>query len=302
VRILRRVLGALGLFVLAFIGFSWWRMGILEVTAVRPDVWMLAGIGSNVTVIATGDGAVVVDSMMVVRQGRLIDEKVRELTGKPVTALVNTHYHLDHTHGNPAFPIGTKVVSTRRTLELLRTRDADWWADSPARDLLPNETFDAEWTHSYGGKILRALHPGRGHTDGDLVLLLVEDRVLVSGDLFFNGFYPNIDLEAGGTVAGWPETLDRVLALDFDTVVPGHGPLATRADLVRFRAFMRSLWEQTAAVVERGGTLADARRTVDVSAYGLRRLPFAPVLSRSFVIGRAYEEAARGRDTQRQAE
>jgi glyoxylase-like metal-dependent hydrolase (beta-lactamase superfamily II) len=291
VRIVRRALGALGLFAVAFVAFAWWRMGVLDVTPVRPGVWMLAGVGSNVTVVATADGAIVVDSMTVVRQGRLIDAKVRELTGKPVAALLNTHYHLDHTHGNPAFPVGTKVVSTARTLEHLRTRDADWWADSPARDLLPNETFEGEWTRTYGGKTLRAMHPGHGHTDGDLVLLLVEDRVLVSGDLFFNGFYPNIDLEAGGTVAGWPATLDRVLALDFDTVVPGHGPLATRADLERFRAFMRTLWEQTAAVAARGGTLADARREVDVSAFGLRRVPFFPVLSRSFVIGRAYQEA-----------
>jgi glyoxylase-like metal-dependent hydrolase (beta-lactamase superfamily II) len=252
-----------------------------------------------VTVVGTDAGTVVVDSMTVVRQGRLIDAKARALTGKPVTALLNTHYHLDHTHGNPAFPIGTKVVSTTRTLEHLRARDADWWADSPARDLLPNETFDGEWTRTYGGKTLRALHPGHGHTDGDLVLLLVEDRVLVSGDLFSNGFYPNIDLEAGGTVAGWPATLDRVLALDFDTVVPGHGPLATRADLERFRAFMSTLWEQTAAIVARDGTLADARRDVNVSAFGLRRIPFFPVLSRSFVIGRAFEEASRNEDWHR---
>ena len=117
--------------------------------------------------------------------------------------------------------------------------------------------------------------------------------MLVAGDLFFNGYYPNIDLEAGGTVAGWPDTLDAVLALDFDTVVPGHGPVATRADLERFRDFMRALGRQTAAIVARGGTLADARRDVNVEQFGLRRIPFFPILSRSFVIKRAYEEAVR---------
>ena len=142
-RVVRRALGALGLLAVASLAFVWWRIGILDVTPVRPGVWMLAGVGSNVTVVATADGAIVVDSMTVVRQGRLIHAKVREPTGKPVAALLNTHYHLDHTHGNPAFPVGTKVVSTARTLEHLRTRDADWWADSPARDLLPNATFEA---------------------------------------------------------------------------------------------------------------------------------------------------------------
>jgi glyoxylase-like metal-dependent hydrolase (beta-lactamase superfamily II) len=292
-RIVGRVLAILVLIVAALAAVAWWRTGVLDVTFVRPGVWMLSGIGSNVTVVATNEGTLVVDSMTFVRQGERIQEHARALTGSPVIALVNTHYHLDHTHGNPGFPVGTKVVSTARTLEHLRTRDGAWWADSPARDLLPNYTFTDHWSAAYGGKTIRALHPGRGHTDGDLVLLLVEDRVLVAGDLLFNGYYPDIDLEAGGTAREWPATLDAVLALDFDVVVPGHGPVATRADLQRFRDFMASLWEQTQAVVTRGGSLRDARRDVDLSPFGLRRIPFFPVLSRSFVIGRAYEEAAR---------
>jgi glyoxylase-like metal-dependent hydrolase (beta-lactamase superfamily II) len=290
-RILGRGLAVFVLVAAAAAAIVWWRTGVLDVTFVRPGVWMLSGIGSNVTVVATHEGALVVDSMTLVRQGERIHERVRELTGSAVIVLVNTHYHLDHTHGNPGFPVGTKVVSTARTLEHLHTRDAAWWADSPARDLLPNYTFTDHWSAAYGGKTIRALHPGRGHTDGDLVLLLVQDRVLVAGDLFFNGYYPNIDLEAGGTVREWPATLDAVLALDFDVVVPGHGPVASRADLLRFRDFMASLWEQTQTVAARGGSLRDARRDVDLSPFGLRRIPFFPVLSRSFVIGRAYEEA-----------
>jgi len=294
-RIVRRLAGALVLVLVLGAGVVWWRTGVFETTPIRPDLWMLSGIGSNVTVIGTTEGAIVVDSMTLVRQGQRIHERARALTGKPVIALVNTHYHFDHTHGNPGFPVGTKVVSTDRTLEHLRTLDAGWWAGSPAKDLLPNYTFTDTWSATYGNKTIRAIHPGHGHTDGDLVLLLVEDRVLVAGDLFFNGYYPNIDLEAGGTVREWPATLDAVLALDFDTVVPGHGPLATRADLVRFRDFMTSLWTQTSAIVARGGSLADARREVDLSSFGLRRIPWFPVLSRSFVIGRAYEEASRPR-------
>jgi glyoxylase-like metal-dependent hydrolase (beta-lactamase superfamily II) len=301
-RIVRRLAGVLLLVLVLGGAFAWWRTGVFEVTPVRADLWMLSGIGSNVTVIGTIEGTIVVDSMTLVRQGRRIHERARALGGKPVIALVNTHYHLDHTHGNPGFPVGTKVVSTDRTLEHLRTLDGSWWAEPPAKDLLPNYTFADTWSATYGNKTIRAIHPGHGHTDGDLVLLLVEDRVLVAGDLVWNGYYPNIDLEAGGTVASWPATLDAVLALDFDTVVPGHGPLATRADLVRFRDFMTSLWEQTAAVVARGGSLADARREVELSSFGMRRLPWFPVLSRSFVIGRTYEEAARGRDTRTVAE
>jgi glyoxylase-like metal-dependent hydrolase (beta-lactamase superfamily II) len=292
-RLLKYVLLTLIVVLVAGAGLFWWRTGVLDLTVVKPNVWMLAGLGSNVTIVATNEGTIVVDSMTLVRQGERIVERAQALTHTPVAALINTHYHLDHTHGNPAFPIGTKVVSTDMTLEHLRTLDARWWKDSPAKDLLPNYTFTDTWSAKYGDTNIRAIHPGRGHTDGDLVLLLVEDKVLVAGDLFFNGYYPNIDLEAGGSVVEWPQTLDAVLALDFDTVVPGHGPIATRADLERFRDFMRSLGQQTAAIVARGGTLADARRDVNLEAFGLRRIPWFPVLSRSFVIGRAYEEAVR---------
>jgi glyoxylase-like metal-dependent hydrolase (beta-lactamase superfamily II) len=293
VRILVRLLAFVIVVLVGFAGFAWWRTGVLEVTPIRPDLWMLSGIGSNVTVIGTIEGTLVVDSMALVRQGERILERATALGGKPVVALINTHYHLDHTHGNPAFPVGTKVVSTARTLDHLRTIDGAWWADSPAKDLLPNYTFTDTWSATYGQRTIRAIHPGPGHTDGDLVLLLVEDRVLVAGDLFVNGMYPNIDLEGGASVRDWPATLDRVLALDFDMVVPGHGPLATRADLLRFREFLVSLWAQTSAVVARGGTVAEARSEVDLEPFGLRPLPWFPVLNRSFVIGRTFEEASR---------
>ena len=87
---------------------------------------------------------------------------------------------------------------------------------------LPDQTFDEELR--IGGKTIRAIHLGRGHTDGDLVVLFVEDRVLHAGDLFFKARYPNIDLEAGGSIRAWTATLDRVLELDFDRVIRATDP------------------------------------------------------------------------------
>jgi glyoxylase-like metal-dependent hydrolase (beta-lactamase superfamily II) len=138
---------------------------------------------------------------------------------------------------------------------------------------------------------VRALHLGHGHTDGDLIVLFVEDRVLHAGDLFFNGHYPNIDLEAGGTLAEWPATIARALELPFDTVIPGHGPVTDREGFRRFQEFIASLWSQTKTIADRGGSLDEALEKVDIARFGLRRLWFAPQLSRSFVIRRAWEEA-----------
>jgi glyoxylase-like metal-dependent hydrolase (beta-lactamase superfamily II) len=256
---------------------------------------MLTGVGGNVGVLVTDEGVVVVDTMTFVRQGNAILERIRALTDKPVMAVINTHYHQDHTHGNPAFPHGTKVVATNNTLKHLKERDADFWRDPPAANMLPDTTFDASQDISLGGRTVRAFHPGRGHTDGDLVVLFVEQRVLHAGDLVWHGHYPNIDLEAGGSVREWAATLDRAFALEFDRVIPGHGPLFDRAGARGFQDFMVALWDQTKAVKERGGTLDDALGSVDLERFELRPLWFVPSLNRRFVIRRAWEELAGAR-------
>jgi glyoxylase-like metal-dependent hydrolase (beta-lactamase superfamily II) len=284
-------LGAVVVVVLIVVGVLYWSAGRIGVQQVTGDLYLMTGLGGNVGVLLTNDGAVVVDTMTFVRQGDAIRARIRELTDKPVVVVINTHYHMDHTHGNPAFPLGTKVVATENTLKHLRERDADYWRDTPARDLLPNDTFASARELTVGGKMLRLFHPGRGHTDGDLVVEFVAERTIHTGDLFFNGRYPNIDLEAGGSVREWDATLATVLARDFDRVIPGHGDLSDRAGLQGFQEFVRVLWAQTKAVADRGGTLEAAQREVDLARFNLQRIWFAPKLNQDFVIRRAYEEA-----------
>ena len=288
---MRRFLAVLLGLVVVAVGAAWWTIGDLGHTQLTDDVHMYSGLGGNVGVLVSRDGVVVVDTMTFVRQGDAIRAKVAELTPQPIVAILNTHYHLEHTHGNPAFPIGTKVVSTAKTLAHLQTLDADYWKKRPAKDLLPNDTFDGPTKEiKLGGKTVRAYYFGRGHTDGDMVVLFVEDRVLHTGDLLSNGYYPNIDLEAGGSVKHWPATLEKVLALPFDTVIPGHGEAASRRTLERYRDFMTSLWTQTAAVRDRGGSLENAIQLVNLDEFGLSTLWFAPMLTRGFVINRTWEE------------
>jgi len=290
-RLLRRLL--LAVVVLTTIGAAilWWRAGVLHAEQVRPGVWALSGIGGNVGVLVTDAGTVVVDSMTFVRQGRRIEERIGALTDQPIAALINTHYHLDHTHGNPAFPTGTRVVSTKRTLEHLQELDASYWAEPPARDLMPHETFTKDWTLEVGGQTVRAIYPGRGHTDGDLVVLFEEARVLHAGDLVWNGFWPKVDPEAGGTLFAWPATLDVILQLDFDIVIPSHGPVATRVEVEEFQTFLVSLWRQTFRSVASGVSRTETIGAVDLEEFGMRRLWYAPQLSRSLLIGNAYDEA-----------
>ena len=291
-----RFLGWLLAIVAVLGGAGWLVVGNLDHTQMTNDVHMYAGVGGNVGVLVTPEGVVVVDTMTFVRQGGAIRAEVARLTDKPIVAVLNTHYHMDHTHGNPAFPSDIKVIATKNTLEHLRTLDAAYWKDYPAADLLPNDTFDSGMKElRVGGKTVRSYALGRGHTDGDMVVLFVEDRVLHTGDLVSNGYYPNIDLEAGGSVKLWSGTLDKVLALPFDTVIPGHGTATSRRTVERYRDFMASLWSQTLTIRQRGGSLDDAIKLLNLDEFGLGPIWLMPTLNRGFVIRRAWEEATAGK-------
>jgi glyoxylase-like metal-dependent hydrolase (beta-lactamase superfamily II) len=292
-----RLLGLLlGLVVFAAGGIAvyvWTGLHDLEIEELTPDVHVIFGWGGNVAVLRTGAGAVVVDTMTFRMQGAEIRELAERVGGGPVTAIVNTHYHRDHTHGNPGFAPGTRVVATERTLEHLRARDADYWQGEAALTL-PSDTFSETHELRVGDKTIRSFHLGRGHTDGDLVSLFVEDRVLVAGDLLYRFRYPNIDLEAGGSIPEWIATLDRVAALDFDRVVPGHGPITDHEGIRAFQDFLRELWEVGSEAAAAGlsveDTLAQARLTTDAGFHTIG-VPFVFRLDRDFVVRRAWQEA-----------
>jgi len=272
--------------------YSYQKVVSIEVERVSDDVYVIYGLGGNTGVLRTDPGAVIVDTMTFRTQGVRIREQAERLAG-PTQAIINTHYHADHTHGNPAFAPGVRVLSTERTRAYLTALDADYW-EGDAAETLPNETIARSQELRIGGKTLRLLHPGRGHTDGDLVAYFVEDRVVHMGDLYFNHYYPNIDLEAGGSIPEWIDSIDRVLELDFDVVIPGHGRVSDREGLRGFQRFL----QQLAAVGEEAArtgrtlddTLAHARFDAD-AGYAPLAVPFVFRFDRDFVIRRTWEEA-----------
>lgn len=291
-RLWQTVVPVLGLAIAGLAIFVFYQIHSLKVESITDDLHVVYGLGGNAGVLATDEGTVIIDTMTLHYQGERIREVAEELTGSPVTVIINTHYHLDHTHGNPAFSAGTRVVSTARTLHHLEQTDSEYFSGKAAR-LKPNETFSDAMDLDMGNKTLRLVHPGRGHTDGDLVVLMIEDRTLHTGDLFFHRHYPNIDLEAGGTVQEWSETIEETMQLDFDAVIPGHGPVTDRAGFRQFQAFIRQLaqigtWAKSEGI-SLEETMATDRLTHDAGYTPLKMI--VPIgLNREFVLKRAWEE------------
>ncbi len=265
---------------------------------IARDVYVIFGPGwrgGNVGVLRTDAGTVVVDTLSFPFLGRGIARLARELTGQPVVMIINTHHHVDHTHGNPAFGREVPVIATGQARRHLLSFDAEFWAFHHHAGF-PSETFESERRISLGGKTLRLVHPGRGHTDGDLVVLFEDQGVVHMGDLLFHRLYPNIDPKAGGSVRHWIETLDRVLALDFVHAVPGHGEITDRAGVAAFRAFLADVWA-LATEAARAGLNLDQTRARAATAlaayedYGESYIPFVLDLDRDFIVQRAWEEA-----------
>jgi glyoxylase-like metal-dependent hydrolase (beta-lactamase superfamily II) len=271
------------------------QITLLDHETVTDSVHVVYGVGGNVAVLRTQRGAVIVDTMTFPIQGRRIRDLAERLGGGPTQAVVNTHYHEDHTHGNPAWPVGTRIVATERTRDYLERFDPDFWEGSAAGSA-PNDLFKDSHELRIGDKTIRSYYLGRGHTGGDLVVLFVEDRVLHTGDLFFNRLYPNIDLEAGGSVQQWAATLDRVLALDFDRVIPGHGPVTDRAGLLEFKRFIAELAEFASESVATGKSLEETlAAAADLEHDGhFEEFLFLYFFrfDRDFAIRRAWEEAS----------
>ena len=228
-------------------------------------------------------------------QGRIIQQKAEQLTGQAASVLINTHYHLDHTQGNPGFSNNLRIISTDKTLAHLTNIDGDDWQGDKA-EYLPNETFDKQLTLRLGDKTLDLIHPGRGHTDGDLVVYIRQLKTAVMGDLFFNRHYPNIDLEAGGSVQRWPLAIDKVLGLGVTTVIPGHGATSNELGLKQFRRFMAQLGTIARQASAQDWSLERMLATDQLDTdTGFKELAFAGIplgLDREFVLKRAWEESS----------
>jgi cyclase len=294
-----RVLGIAVAFAILVAGIaSIWiydRVTSFDVERVTDDVHVIRnGLAGNVGVLRTGLGAVVVDTMTFRLQGQRIRELATKLGGGPIQAVVNTHYHRDHTHGNLAFPPGGTFVATSRTRDYLLHFDAEYWEDAAAATL-PNRTFDDSHEMRIGGKTIRSYHPGPGHTGGDLVVLFVEDRVLHAGDLLFYRQYPFIDVPGGGSTREWDAALSAVLRLEFDRVIPGHGEVTDREGLIAFQRFLRELWREVEAAVKAGKSLEETLATVELredADYEVRSIPLVMRRDRDFAIRLAYAEAS----------
>ena len=236
----------------------------IQTLKLSDTIFVLMGAGGNIAVLTGEDGTLQIDPGLRPRAAD-IAQAVAAISPKPITTLINTHWHADHTGGNEAVgTAGARIVAQDNTRRRLATpQRVDFMKmDVPAlaRIGLPTLTFIDSAAEYANGEELVLTHVAPAHTDTDIFIQFRQANVIHAGDLLFNGFYPFIDYSSGGWIGGMVAAADRLLAAGNDKTryIPGHGPMATRADVQSFRAMLATVQNRIAPMVKAARTEAQA--------------------------------------------
>lgn len=236
----------------------------IKVQKVSGTVYMLEGMGGNIGASVGDDGIVIVDDEFLPLADK-IEAALKGIIDKPVKFVINTHWHGDHTGGNPHFGEKAPIIAQENVRKRLSTGGKTMFGETPPapKAALPVITFEDKVSVHLNGEDIRAIHVPQGHTDGDSVIFFTQSNVVHMGDDFFNGgIFPFIDIASGGSVQGMIAGGEKVLAETPDDVkiIPGHGPLGTKDDLRKFVTMLKETSAAVQAGIKKGKTLDQLKR------------------------------------------
>jgi len=210
---------------------------VVEVEKLRDNLFMLTGGGGNTAVFIGTSGVVVVDTKNP-GWGQPILDKIKMVTNKPVTTIINTHAHGDHTGSNEFFPTSVEIVAQQNTRLNMDRQEA---FKGLKVNYLPKLMFKEKMTIGSGRDRVELYYYGAGHTGGDAWVVFPALRIMHAGDMLGSKQPPPIDLDNGGSGLAYPDTLTKAAAglKNIDTIIPGHGPLMTMKDLEEYARFCR---------------------------------------------------------------
>jgi glyoxylase-like metal-dependent hydrolase (beta-lactamase superfamily II) len=235
----------------------------ITVQKLRRNITVLLGAGGNIAVLTGPDGKLLIDAEIVTAESN-VAKAVAGINGDPIKQLINTHWHFDHTGGNDwVHRAGAKILAQENTRKhlLVDTRVEGWKHTFPAAPAgaIPSTVFAEEHTVHANNTTLELKHYLPAHTDSDISVHFVEADVLHTGDTFWNRNYPFIDYSTGGSIDGTIRAAEANVAKVTDKmiVIPGHGAVGGKADLILFRDTMVEIREKVAALKKQGRTLAE---------------------------------------------
>jgi glyoxylase-like metal-dependent hydrolase (beta-lactamase superfamily II) len=240
----------------------------------KDDLYVIEGTSNgandvgNVTIYVTSEGVILVDDRFDQDYADVV-AAVKKITALPVRYVINTHHHGDHTGSNARFLPAVEIIAHANA----RKHMIDGKMPGP-----PHIVFTSESDVFLGGKEVRVIYNGRGHTDGDVAVYFPAARAVALGDLLAGTrgvTNPVMDYASGGSIRAWPATLDGVLKLDVDIVIPGHGAVTTKDGLIAHR-------NKVAAILSRAEHLVRENRSKDeISKLLVTEFDYKPINLRS---------------------
>jgi cyclase len=247
----------------------------IKTETLAPGVAVLFGAGGNIGVSYGPDGTVLIDDQFAPMTPK-IEAAVQSLGATPVKFLINTHWHFDHTGGNENFGKAGALIMAHDNVRIRMIAGATVAGNviPPApKPALPVVTYHDGLKLHLNGDEVRTIHMHDGHTDGDSVVYWTKANVVHMGDLFMNKVsLPFVDIASGGDVRGFVDAADKVLAMTNDQtrIIPGHGPIATRADLIAWRTMIADVIGKVQAGIKAKKTLAQIQAAKPAGPYEVK--------------------------------
>ncbi|AWM06130.1 MBL fold metallo-hydrolase [Bradyrhizobium symbiodeficiens] len=239
----------------------------------RGNINVLMGSGGNIVVLSGSDGKFLVDAGIKPSKDKL-QAALDKINPSPLKYVVNTHWHWDHTDGNEwMHAAGATIIAQRNTLRHLSetTHVDDWnWTFAPVpAGARPTIVVDNERDFSFAGESIKVEHLGPGHTDGDLLVYFQRADIVALGDTFWNGNYPFIDNEDGGSVSSAISWASKAIerTTDKTILIPGHGEIGNRAQLIEFRDMLIAVRDQIATLKSQGKSLEEVMAARPTAAF-----------------------------------
>jgi glyoxylase-like metal-dependent hydrolase (beta-lactamase superfamily II) len=238
-------------------GFTFPPMGTIE--KVSGNVYLLTGEGGNTAIYVAANGVVLVDTK-VENNGQAILDQVRKVTDKPITHIVNTHTHFDHTGSNQFFPATVEIVVQQNTAANMRKMPV--FQDAANKNGLPDATFKDKKTLLGGKDAIDLYYFGPAHTNGDAFVVFRDAKVMHAGDAFARKGEGGVDPNNGGSGVAYADTITRAAQTiaNVTTVIPGHSTLMTWQDFVDFGEFNRLYLAHARASMKAGRTAEEAMK------------------------------------------
>jgi glyoxylase-like metal-dependent hydrolase (beta-lactamase superfamily II) len=236
---------------------------VLTVQKLSETVSVLFGQGGNIGVSAGPDGVFIIDDQYE-GFGEMIKAAVAGISERPINYVLNTHWHFDHAGSNEYFGRNGSVIighdNVRKMMvsgAFIRVVDVDI-PPAPA-EALPAITFDDSLSLHLNGEEVYMFHVTPAHTDGDGIVWFKDSNIIHMGDTFLNGIYPLVDIDAAGSIDGMITTADTVMAFinDETQIIPGHGPIGTKADLKAYRDMCITVRDRIVEMKGRGMSLEE---------------------------------------------